>query len=68
MESFLPHCTSELGIADEEKYNRVLAEYNQFVKGYGREIASVLPYGKHASVDQIKNRTGGRNRKERRGS
>lgn len=59
---------SELGIDDEEKYNRVLAEYNQFVKGYDREIASILPHGRQASISQIKNRTGGRNRTERRGS
>jgi hypothetical protein len=59
---------SELGIGDEEKYNQILAEYNQFIEGYDREIASILPHGRQGSINQIKNRTGGRNRTERRGS
>lgn len=54
---------SELGITDSDQYDLVVEYYRML------QAPHTMPAPhRSASINQIKNRTGGRNRKERRGS
>jgi hypothetical protein len=54
----------ELGIPDSDRYDLIVACYESMMPAPHKKQAS----HRSASINQIKNRTGGRNRKERRGS
>jgi hypothetical protein len=60
---------SELGVSTHKYYALLIEKYNERVKAFHfrQEVEKSVTY-RSTSVDNIKDRTGGRNRKEHRGS